>query len=401
MKRVNLSILWQFFTRFGAALFNLLIGVLMSQFLGSEGRGTQGLFLASVALVHLFGGWLGGSSLVYLAPRYSLKQLASISFLYSTLFSMVCWIFIYSIGLMPEHYEWPILIISLVFVWWNNLSNLLLGISDTKRFNTLQLIHPIITGLVLLLFFLLFDAVFEHYILAYGLAQLINLMVSVGYLRKQFANDRREKDKALFRTFLKHGFYIQLANVTQFLNYRILYFLIDHYFGKSFLGIYSNALTLAESVWMITRSISTVQFAKIANSQNNRFNRKLTRHYAFISFMVSSMGIGVLLILPDTFFVWLFGDEFAGMRQIISWLAPAILFMAIGNIYAHYFAGRGENKVNFLGSALNLLVLLGVFFLSKDLLNELAAPISVSFSFLIGMIYHLFRFKFAAKSKQI
>ena len=112
---LNRHIIWQFFTRFGASLFNLFIGILLSRYLGSEGKGDHGLFIASVALIHLCTNWLGGASLVYLAPRHSVRQLTHISSLWSTATALASWFLLLVLGIMPEGYESPLLVAVLVF----------------------------------------------------------------------------------------------------------------------------------------------------------------------------------------------------------------------------------------------------------------------------------------------
>jgi len=402
---INRHIIWQFFTRFGAALFNLFIGILISRYLGTEGRGTHGLFIASIALIHLCTNWLGGASLVYLASRHSVRQLTKISFWWSSLFAGLCWLILYFIGvyfidIMPKGYDLIILVSALIFAWWSNLANILLGKEATQAYNTLQVIHPLITSFALIIGFIYVDVAFSSFIIAYIIAQVFNLFLAIYYLKPEFQSAEKVHDPGLLRIFIRHGLFIQLANLTQFFNYRILYFLIEHYFGKSVLGIYANALQLAESVWMITRSISTVQFAKIANSDNLRFNQKLTQQYGGISLVISLIGVVFLVILPDSFFVWLFGPEFAGIHHYLVLLAQAILSMSLGNIYAHYFAGLGRNRVNFGGSLLNLVVILLSFFLLMDVLQMDAAPVASSIAFSVTLIYHYLLFRRETKKRQ-
>ncbi|MBI1221828.1 MAG: oligosaccharide flippase family protein [Bacteroidetes bacterium] len=393
MSGINRHIIWQFFTRFGAALFNLFIGILISRYLGSEGRGTHGLFIASIALIHLCTNWLGGASLVYLASRHSVRQLTQISFWWSSLFALLCWTILAFSGMMPDGYYLAILICAMLFAWWNNLANLMLGKQNTQAYNTLQVIHPMFSSGLLILGFLFWEVEFESFVWAYAISQLINLLLAIYYLIPEWKESSIEKDSTLLSTFIRHGLFIQLANLTQFFNYRILYFLIDKSFGKSVLGVYSNALSLAESVWMITRSISTVQFARIANSDNKNFNLKLTQQYGGISLIISLIGVIFLILLPDHFFVWLFGPEFHGIHHLLLLLAPAILSMSLGNIYAHYFAGLGMNRVNFVGSLLNLLVMILAFYALMDVFKVDAAPVSSSIAFTVAMLYHVFMFR--------
>lgn len=401
MSGINRHIVWQFFTRFGAALFNLFIGILISRHLGTEGRGTHGLFIASIALIHLCTNWLGGASLVYLSPRYALRQLVQISFWWSSLFALLTWLLLWAVGLMPDAYIWYLLASALLFAWWNNLANLLLGRERTEAYNSLQFVNPLITVVLLSASLAFGESTFWAFVWAYLAAQVLSLLQSIFYLRPLILADGVANNEGLLRIFIRHGLFIQLANLTQFFNYRIVYFLIDSHFGKSALGIYSNALSLAESVWMVTRSISTVQFAKITNSSNSAYNKKLTLKYGKLSLAVSSLGVLVLVLLPDAFFTWLFGPEFSGIHHFLVLLSPAILSMSFGNIYAHYFSGLGMNRINFYGSVFNLVLMLAGYFALLNLLGIDAAPVSASLSFSATMVYHVWMFRKDGRIKSI
>ena len=388
MKFLNRHIVWQFFTRFGAAAFSLFIGVLISRHLGTEGRGTHGLYIASVALIHLSTNWFGGASLVYLSPRHPVPGLIRMSALWTSLFTLLCWLLLYGIGILPQGFEIHLLVSVLLFVWWNNLANILLGKENTGAYNTLMVTHPLFTALVLLAGLNFTGYGFAVFVYGYGVAQFFNLLLAVYYLRHSLSQVERGKDPVLFRVFLKHGFYIQLANLTQFFNYRLLYFLIDARFGKGFLGVYSNALSLAESVWMITRSISTVQFARITNSNDPLKSRELTAKLARVSAALSFACLVVLVFLPDRFFTWLFGPGFEGIHHLLLLLSPGILAMSVSNIYAHFFAGTGQNRVNFFGSLSKLAVVLGAFYLLIPGMEQDAAPLASTLAFCAGFVYH-------------
>jgi O-antigen/teichoic acid export membrane protein len=386
------NILLNFITRFGAALLNLLISILVSRELGAEVKGEHSLFIASVALLQLFTNLLGGPSLVYLSSRHNHRQLARLSGTWTTAVVLLAWAILLNTELMPQKYAFSILGSSVLFGWWSNLSFLLLGKEKNRAFNMLQLLHPLVTALLLTAGLFLFKMGLEAFAYGYMLGQLINFFMAAYLMRKVKSRDP-EPLKELIRIIYKHGFFIQLANFTQFLNYRLLYFLIDHFFGRAFLGVYSNAQSLAESVWMVTRSISTVQLSRISNCPDDASNRKITRQYVSVSFIISLVCLVPLLVLPSSFFTFLFGKGFEDTGALLFLLAPGILFLSVSNIFAHYFAGSGKNKVNFTGSFINLLCLTGVFYVLLPHAGPATAPISATLAYGAALTYHYLMFR--------
>ncbi len=391
---LNKSIIFNFFTRFGTALSNLILAVLISQNLGAESRGDQALFVTTVALIQMLTHWLGSSSLVFLVPRHSTRGLLIISNAWAFITTGISWGIVIAIGLIPEEFNLALWIASLAFALGNNLSHALLGKEKSGQFNSLQVLHPILTMVFFAVWLFGFGADIQSFVWSYTLSQISTLIIALWMSRSLWSEHTPEPFLPLLRIFFRHGVFIQLANMTQFLNYRMLYYFIEHFFGKSFLGIYSNAISLAESVWMVTRSISTMQFARIANSEDDQANRKLSIRYTWISLSVSASMMLVLVLLPDSFFMWLFGKEFSGTHEILLLLTPAILAMSASNIFAHYFAGSGKNGVSFLGSLINLIMLLGFFFALRISFGELSAPLAASISFTATLIFHGLMFRF-------
>jgi len=384
---VNWSILLNLFSRIASAGFGLVVSIVISRELGAEIKGDHALFVVGVSIIHLFTNLFGGASLGYLAPRHSIAFLVRLSTLWSVLSGGICGAILWALDLLPEGFEWYIIISGILFACWNSYVTLLLGRQYNKAYNIIMFINPLMSaGFLLVLLYTL-----QHNLYAfangYTLAQAITLVVSFVWINSLPDEQKDSEEKKNWKALFKHGIYIQLANLTQFLNYRILFYLIDDFFGRAFLGVYSNALALAESVWMISKSISTVQFSKIVNSHSDSEARAITNKYVPISGVVSAVGITILLLIPASFFTYLFGRDFSEVSRLVLWLSPAILAMSVGNIYAHYFAGKGLNRVNFIGSLINLVVLVLLFFIIKPFFDEMTAPFSASVSFVATALY--------------
>lgn len=383
---MNWSILLNLLSRLASAFFGLLVSVLISRELGAEIKGNHALFVVGVSIIHLFTNLFAGSSLGYLAPRFPLRFLMRMSGFWSLLSGGICGLILWLLGLLPEGMEWYIIGSGILFAVWNSYAAILLGRQQNTAYNILLLINPFLS--VAFLSLLLFTIQPNLYAFANGYAasQLITLVLAFVIL-KRLPETLKDAVPYDWKKLFKHGIYIQLANITQFFNYRMLYYLIDEFFGRAFLGVYSNALALAESIWMVSKSISTVQFSRIVNSANDDEARSITAKYVPISALVSFVGIVVLLLIPGSFFSSLFGRDFSEVSGLMPWISPAILALSISTIYSHYFAGKGLNDINFYGSLINLLALLLVFFVSEPFLGKMAAPFSASLSFVAMTVY--------------
>ena len=77
------KILGNFGVRLLTAVLNLLIAVIVSQYIGASGKGEQSLVLTMIALITIFDNMVGGASIVYLANKLRIKELFVASYLWT------------------------------------------------------------------------------------------------------------------------------------------------------------------------------------------------------------------------------------------------------------------------------------------------------------------------------
>lgn len=383
---MNKAILLNFFARVSSAAFGLLVSVLISRELGAEIKGDHALFVVGVSLIHLFTNLFGGGALGFLAPRHPISFLVKLSTGWSLVSGFACGCILWALGLLPAGFEWYILASGILYACWSSYVTLLLGRQQNGAYNFLQFLNPLMSAGFLALLLFLWQKSLWSFAYAYTLSQGITTLVSLVWVLR-IEESRTDWEPRSWKNLFRHGIFIQLANLTQFMNYRVLFYLIDAYFGRAFLGVYSNALALAESVWMVSKSISTVQFSRIVNTSSDAEARAITKKYIPVSGVVSFVGIAALLLIPSSFFTFVFGKDFSEVSTLMVWLSPAILALSVGNIYAHYFAGKGLNRINFYGSLINLVALVLLFFAFEHSLRELSAPLSASLSFMFTALY--------------
>jgi O-antigen/teichoic acid export membrane protein len=152
-------------------------------------------------------------------------------------------------------------------------------------------------------------------------------------------------------------------------------------------GIYSNGTSLAESIWLVGRSINLVQYARIANTDDLQYSRRLTIMLTKATLIISIVLLGIMVFLPPTFYVLIFGKGFGEVTYVIRSLAPGILFFNLALIIEHYFSGIGKYHINTLASLIGLVAAIIFFYFLIPLYGIVGAGIATSISYLFTAVF--------------
>jgi O-antigen/teichoic acid export membrane protein len=354
------KILGNFGVRLISAIFNLLIAILVSRYVGAAGKGEQSIVLAMVAIITIFDNMVGGASIVYLASRLNRKNLFLASYLWTILVSVMTYFVLIFVPLVHERYILSVVVLSGISSFVSIHSSILLGKEKLKQFNLLSFLVPGLTLLTLFLqFFFAWNLTPEAYVLALFVAYGCTFLTSILFVRNEWRPEESISNAGLmeaFKSLLYYGFQNQLAHVFQLLSFRLSYFFLERYCGDAEVGIYSNAVSVIESIWMISTSISLWQYARIANSTDVSYTKRITEQLTKYGLLTAFLALVVLLMIPDAFFTWLFGKEFHQLNQLMLLLAPGIWVFNYALIIGHYFSGHGRYLVNAVASGVGLIV---------------------------------------------
>jgi hypothetical protein len=83
------KILNTFGTRALSAVINLLIAIILSQYLGPAGKGVQSLIITTITFVLVFANLVGGATLVYLVPRHAPSLLILPSYFWTIVIAVI------------------------------------------------------------------------------------------------------------------------------------------------------------------------------------------------------------------------------------------------------------------------------------------------------------------------
>jgi O-antigen/teichoic acid export membrane protein len=354
------KILGNFGVRLLSAIVNLMIAVVVSQYLGATGKGEQSLVLTIIAIVTIFDNMVGGASIVYLANKLRIRELFFAAYLWTIMVSVVSYFILLYVELVPAKFIVSVLILSAIYSIVSIHSSVLLGKENLKSFNLLSFLVPVLTLTTLIVQFTLnWNRTAEAYVyalyLSYGVTFLISILFIATHVRKD-ADFQLSNTWSTFKSLFFYGFQNQLAHVFQLLSFRISYFFLERDCGEAEVGIYSNAVSVIESIWMISTSISLWQYAKISNSTDVNYTKNITEQLTKYGLLTAFVALFVLLLIPSAFYSWLFGKEFHGLNELMFYLAPGIWVFNYALIIGHYFSGHGKYYVNAIASGIGFVV---------------------------------------------
>jgi O-antigen/teichoic acid export membrane protein len=371
---------------------NLLVIMAAGQLLGAEGLGTISLVVLGITFVLLLSHVVGGGGLVYLVPRYGVRALLRPSYRWAILCAIVAWSIQQLAPIVPVELVDHVVALAFLQSLVSIHINILLG---KERIGQLNLVLVAQSATQLLGFVVLMrvngpsvlDYVHALY-LAYGIAAV----VSGGLVLSLMGAKSPTTEQGVLRAVFKQGGLAQGANLLQLLNYRLAYYLIEHFRGRSALGIFSVTTQLAESTWLIPKSIGGVLYSKVSNLGEAERQRDLTVILLKVSVGMALIGCLVLLALPDGIYSKVFGPEVVGLHPLLLAMSPGLLAMAASQVLSHYLSGTGRIKHNTVASGLGLLVTVVLGFLLIPGNGLMGAAITASAAYCTAVTHQLWVF---------
>lgn len=356
------NILNTFATRLSSSVLNLVLAIFISNLYGAGIRGEQSLVLTTITIITLFTAIVGSSSILFLTPRRKANHLMIPSYIWTLLICLLVYIILLNTSILGHEYVLPVCLLTIILSFSHINASLLMGIEKIKQSNNVILLNSFcVLGFLILFTLGLKIDMIEAYLFALFAGYSASLLLS-SYFVLKFWKPNFSKINVVssyrfaFTDLLRYGFLNQLDLIASLLSFRLSYYFIDYFLGKGSLGVYSNAISIIESIWLISRSIAMVQNARIANSKDLEYSARITTQLFKISFVIVLGVVVVLLFIPANFYQFLFGDEFGEVRKVMIYISPGILFFSISFIISGLFSGTGKYVYNTLSSSAGLVV---------------------------------------------
>ncbi len=384
-------------TRILNALFNLVVLLLITNFIGSKGFGIISLIVLDITVIQLFMGLLAGGSLIYFASRSKTEQILLTSYLWILfivlLFTGAGWVvWHFYLPLMhvvvPGGFGIDILVLALLNGFMQIHYNLLIG---QKRITAYNLIFTVQITLFLLLF--LSEILVkkqtgpEAYVFALYFSWGVGSLLGLYSVLKKVKHFSFRGWVSVSRKILAYGLPTQSAVMLHIANKRLSFYFIRIFAGLSPLGIYSAGVQLTEGLRLIGQSISLVQYSVISNSGDKDYARTLSIRLMKFTLLLTFFALLVLLAIPQSIYQLIFSQAFGVIKIIVLILSPGVLALAANTIFSHYFSGVGQPAVNLRANILGFIFTLLFAFLLIPPFGYIGAAATASLNYLASVIY--------------
>lgn len=336
---------------FGAILsFGLII--LVSRWLGSEIRGICGLYLVIIAITTAISDIAGGATAPYLLQIYPASRLLTGQMTWALVPSVlvpVTFVFFSDISLGEC---WMLAIAGWLNSTWSIQQQILLGFKKFAALNLMTIAIPVFTlsGFALLHFFEFKSSLsyLSSIISAYFIAFLLGLYLLRRVISQQVSPRKMMGNREIFRK----GFQNQLAHFASLFNSRLIFFVLP----ATSLGLWSNALSLGEAVFLIPGSLGQVAYGIMAGKTGKEDDNQVFQKAWLANVVVIIPCLLVAALLPDTFWQWIFGNDFSGISALLRLALPGIGMYSIYLLVSYRQSASGNFQYNFYALIAGLII---------------------------------------------
>ncbi len=381
------------FSRLLIGVINLLVVWICARHLGAEALGTISLIILGISIIQIVTAILAGSSIVFQTSRYNLADLLVIAWLWTLIGGIPVWFILKVFALIPTEFSFEVLGLAILGSVITINQNVFLGKEQIKHYNMMAVLQSLVLLLSLTITILIFDwKDTEAYVFSQFISMSLLALVGTSITMPPLKTIRIPKRKVVIEAF-KYGSFLQTANIMQLFNYRLSYYFIEKFFDRATLGVFSLGVQLAESIWIVARSMAVLLYSKISNSRDSRYSVNVTISFIKFSAIVTTLLIFLVVLLPNKLFIAVFQSDFSNIAEVIASLSPGIIAIAISLMLSHYFSGNGTPSHNTISSGLGLISTIVIGLILIPAYGVIGAGITSSVSYLTSMLYQLIVFK--------
>jgi O-antigen/teichoic acid export membrane protein len=396
---------------FGVNVFLLPLGiatsVLIARTVGPAGKGTLDLIIATSALLAmvLSVSLPQGVTFVVAQGKVAANVIASQLLLVSIVQAMVALLAV-TVLRFTNYFEtflpnWGLWIIAgvVLYVWVDLISKfwqaILTGQQQIAVVNNSEFIGRVAQFTSLFIFYgaLYFFgrqlSVGVLFLVALGASILIGvlLLASLGF------KFQLSRDLSGLKAAWAFAVPCYAANLAQFLNYKLDVFVVGYFAGRTSVGRYTLAVSLAQLLWLMSSSVASVLLPKVAASSDPSVIIQHTARVTRLSLWATAVGAVALALLATQAIPALYGEAFRPSITALLWLLPGIVVFSIATVLAAYIAGTGKPHLNLFVSAFSLIVTIALDLVLIPKLNIVGAAIASTVSYSVSALMLIFFFK--------
>jgi O-antigen/teichoic acid export membrane protein len=372
--------------------------IVIARGFGPTAKGSADLIVATGTLLAMVFGLSLQSGIVYVVARGRavinglLIRLALIA-LFQTLLATIALVGLVRTTLAPAlvppgSERWGVIAIALLvlgILLSGHYRNVLIGLQEIPRVNLINLYGQIVTLIAILVF------IYAAWFRSQQLTAVALVWVQVGgsmalvflflwTLRPWLTGSIRQESG--LSEVITYSLPSYLANMAQFLNYRLDIFFVSYFVGVKGVGLYSLAVGIAQLLWLVSGATSQVLLPDVAASTDQVSAQQRTARVARLSLWLSIVLAGGLVIGGDMLLPLVFGAAFRESVPALMWLLPGVTIFSIANVIGSYLAGIGKPHLNLAVALVGLVVTVALDFVLIPWLGIIGAAIASTLSYL-------------------
>jgi O-antigen/teichoic acid export membrane protein len=387
-----------FITKVIVAILNLLALLISSHYMGAETRGFINLFILNLSIIHGINEVYTGYTLVYFIPRMIFRKLYTYGLIWLLIVSVIVTSIIVLFQMQMWHIAMHLFAIAVLLSIHSFHLVILLAHERIKAFNFLNFLQAfvLIVSLAIQVFILKEKDSFAYIIALYSAYGIPALISSIMIFKLTGQNNGHTAFNSV--AIIRNGFYNQLAAIAHVFSNRINFYLLG---SNVLVGVFGNASTLSESIWLISSSVSPIVLSRIANTYDVQAESVNVWLMAKLCFLLSLAASVVLWLIPNSWFIQLMGKDFSEVKWLMLHLSSGVLCISFSTIISHFYAGIGRQKLLLLANLSGFLIgIVASWFLVKpfDLLGACyASNLSYITAFLILLFCFMRAYQFSWK----
>jgi O-antigen/teichoic acid export membrane protein len=371
-----------------------------TRYIGTEAQGTASLISLGILLIVSVSNFIGGGAVVYLHSRMREGQTFLPSVIWAVISSFIFFIVFKIIPIVPEEFILQTCMLGFMQSIFIFFLQVLLGRQKVNSYNFIVAIQAI-SQLVSLIFFILImnkrtsNSFVQSLFFSFAITLLLSIFNNRHEVRKIGVNGIFQSALQLF----SYGKFAQGGNILHLLNQRLNLVFLENMLihGRALTGVYAIGLYIAEGIWTVAKSLSVVQYSRIANSENAAENHQLTQKNLKTSALLAGFAGIVIMLVPSSVYSYVFQQSMDGFQMVLLFLLPGIFANSINIILAHYFSGNGQYFHNLIASAIGLVIGISTALTLIPAMSVQGAAISASCAFVAQCIYFIIQYKKALR----
>ncbi|NLO91339.1 MAG: oligosaccharide flippase family protein [Elusimicrobia bacterium] len=378
--------------RVASALLNLAAAAVVARALGPEGQGVYSLAALFPALLVVFNNMAFNSAAVYLiatrryTPGTALAQMLYFTALASAVTLPLGWALVkFWGGALFPGVDPALLYLALALVplllATDLFSHILIALQKLISYNILSLLQ---SGLFLLFALALLPGSRlspKTTLLAYAVSFVPAVIFIYTRAAKQAGGITPGFRPDYFRDAFAYGLKVYLGSVFSFVDYRVNMLLLNLFLNPAATGIYYAALRLAEGVWLVSSSASTVLFPRVASDPDPASSARFTALVCRTVLLSTTAIVLPLLLFCRPVMTLLYSESFApGAAALAVLLAGAV---AIGGwrILANDLSARGKPMIYTRVTGISILMNITLNIVLIPFWGVTGAAVAVSLSY--------------------